>query len=63
MYAVSVLISYIIPSNIMFIKQITTFSRLLAPQEQKDMEINGFQMVLLSLMQFQTEHSFREALT
>uniref|UniRef100_A0A7M5U071 RZ-type domain-containing protein n=1 Tax=Clytia hemisphaerica TaxID=252671 RepID=A0A7M5U071_9CNID len=42
--------------------QITTFSRLLSPQELEKIEVLDFQIEALSLMQFQTENSFREAL-
>ncbi|XP_066922902.1 E3 ubiquitin-protein ligase rnf213-alpha-like [Clytia hemisphaerica] len=42
--------------------QIKTFSRLLSPQELENIEVLGFQIESLSLMQFQTENSFREAL-
>ena len=42
--------------------QITTFSRLLSPQEQQKIQLEEFKIECISLMQFQTEHSFREAL-
>ncbi|XP_065678479.1 E3 ubiquitin-protein ligase rnf213-alpha [Hydra vulgaris] len=44
--------------------QVTTFSRLLSPtdKESLDVKLNDFEIEMISLMQFQTEKSFRDRL-
>ena len=39
-----------------------TFSRLLSPDEKENLHLNGIAMEMMSLMQFQTEQTFRDAL-
>ncbi|XP_065678749.1 E3 ubiquitin-protein ligase rnf213-alpha isoform X5 [Hydra vulgaris] len=44
--------------------QVTTFSRLLSPTDKENLniELNDFKIEMISLMQFQTEKSFRDCL-
>ncbi|XP_065678667.1 E3 ubiquitin-protein ligase rnf213-alpha isoform X7 [Hydra vulgaris] len=44
--------------------QVTTFSRLLSPTDKESLsnELNDFEIKMISLMQFQTEKSFRDSL-
>ncbi|XP_057290514.1 E3 ubiquitin-protein ligase rnf213-alpha-like isoform X3 [Hydractinia symbiolongicarpus] len=42
--------------------QVTTFSRLLSPDDKNNLRLDGVDLEMISLMQFQTEQSFREAI-
>ena len=53
--------SFITPITICNL-QVTTFSRLLSPDEKENLHLNGIAVELMSLMQFQTEQTFRDAL-